>query len=225
MADRFLRFASSVLHVLADGELVLLDARSNEFVLFDRDASRELVDAIEGRAMSPLAERLVAEGILQHAVSMPRLNRSHAPGLDDFTWSESIRYKARHHASSPSAQEVLVAGLSLAKVCFLLKCVSLHRLLERGQANLFSKRPSPATLDREICALIRAARWLPCKVACLEFSLALRERLARHGVNATVEIGVQKYSFMAHAWLEVNGQPLGEPDHVARSLHRLRGTQ
>ncbi|MGE6253754.1 lasso peptide biosynthesis B2 protein [Stutzerimonas stutzeri] len=225
MADRFLRFAPSVLHVLADGELVLLDARSNEFVLFDRDASRELVDAIEGRAMSPLAERLIAEGMLEHAVSMPRLNRSHAPGLDDFTWSESIRYKARHHASCPSALEVLFAGLSLAKVCFLLKCVSLHRLLESGQANLCSESPASATLNQGICALIRAARWLPCKVACLEFSLALRERLARHGVNASVEIGVQKYSFMAHAWLEVNGQPLGEPDHVARSLHRLRRSE
>lgn len=225
MADRFLRFASWILHVLADGELVLLDARSNEFVLFDRNASRELVDAIEGRDLSPLAERLCAEGTLQHALSMPRLNRSHARGLDDFTWSESIRYKARHHAGSPSACEVLTAGLTLAKICFLLKCVSLFRLLKSSHGRAFSEDPAKATLDREIGALVRAARWLPCKVACLEFSLALRERLARHGVNGTVEIGVQKYSFMAHAWLEVNGQPLGEPEHVVRSLHRLRRSE
>ncbi|MGY8820033.1 MAG: lasso peptide biosynthesis B2 protein [Pseudomonadales bacterium] len=225
MTHRCLRFAPWIFHALADGELVLLDARSNEFVLFDRDASRELVDAVEGRAMSPFVERLLVEGRLQHASSTPKLNRSHVPGIDDFTWSESVRYKARHHASCPSGREVLAAGLTLAKMCFLLKCVSLFRLLKSGRNRPVSQGPAKATLDREICALVRAARWLPCKVACLEFSLALRERLARHGVNATVEIGVQKYSFMAHAWVEVDGQPLGEPDHVARSLHRLRGTE
>ncbi|MEG4315250.1 lasso peptide biosynthesis B2 protein [Pseudomonas sp. FIP_A4] len=225
MAARYLSFAPWILHVVADEELVLLDARSNRFLLFGRDTTGEIVAAVEGQPKSPLVEALLAEGALQSAPSMISLNRSRAAGLDDFTWSESVRYKTLYHASCPSTREVLAAGLSLAKACLLLKCVSLCRLLRRDHSSLASSAPAKSIVDLEITALLRATRWLPCKIACLEFSLALRERLAHHGVNGTVEIGVQKYSFMAHAWLEVNGQPLGEPEHVARSLHRLRGTQ
>jgi len=222
VADPYLNFSSAVMHVLAHNEFVLLDSRSNRFMLFDEQSSREIADGMSGMGMTPLVEQLKSDGILVACVARPRINRSDAPGLDDFTWSESMRHKACHHRSKPGAVQVLSAFLTLTRICLMLKVVSLFRLLERRHGAGEPCTPLLDVVDREISALLRAAQWLPCKVACLQFSLALRERLARHGLFGTVEIGVQKYSFMAHAWLELDGQPVGEPAYVARLLHRLR---
>lgn len=222
MAGRYLNFSPSVLHVLAHNEFVLLDSRSNRFMLFDEHSSREIVDGMSGIGMTRLVEELKAEGVLVACVARPRINRSGAPGLDDFTWSESMRHKASHHYSKPSTTQVLAAFLTLARVCLMLKVVSLFRALKKTCSAGVPCTPMPDVVDREISALLRAVQWFPWKVACLQFSLALRARLARHGLFGTVEIGVQKYTFMAHAWLELDSQPVGEPTYVARSLHRLR---
>lgn len=222
MAGHYLNFSPEILHVLANSELVLLDARSNHFLLFDEQASREIVDGMVGVGMTPLVEQLRGEGLLTACVARPRINRSDAPGLDDFSWSESVRHKAKHHRGHPGAGQVVVAFLTLARVCLMLKTASLFRLLQDRHGAGAPCAAMHDVVDREISALLRATRWLPCKVACLQFTLALRERLARHGLFGTVEIGVQTYSFMAHAWLELGGQPVGEPTRVSQSLHRLR---
>lgn len=225
MADRYLTFAPPILHVVAHNELVLLDTRSNRFILYDAAATGEIMRGINGNATGPLVQELTAEGVLVASRIKTSVNRSGAPGLDDFTWSESVRYKASQHLREPSLKQVGGAVLTLAKTCLLLKCLDLSRLLAADRnASIPMRRVDRGIIDAEISALLRAARYLPCKVACLEFSLALRERLARRGLFGRVEIGVQTYSFMAHAWLELNGQPVGEPDHVSRSLHRLRGS-
>jgi hypothetical protein len=59
----------------------------------------------------------------------------------------------------------------------------------------------------------RAARHHLWPMACLPQALALRWLLAREGIPATVQIGVRKAAgaLEAHAWVELEGQPLGEP--------------
>jgi hypothetical protein len=61
-----------------------------------------------------------------------------------------------------------------------------------------------------------AAAFFPGRARCLERSFALHVCLAWCGIETTVRIGVQPYPFTAHAWVELDGEPVGDsPDSVA----------
>jgi len=69
-----------------------------------------------------------------------------------------------------------------------------------------------------------AAQYHLVPMACLPRALVLRRLLAQAGVSTELRIGVRKEGsrLLAHAWLERQGQPVGEPrDPTARfaALH------
>ncbi|MGH3632383.1 MAG: lasso peptide biosynthesis B2 protein [Sciscionella sp.] len=56
------------------------------------------------------------------------------------------------------------------------------------------------------------ARWLPCRVACLERTLAAVLLLAIRRRGVSWNVGVHTPPFTMHAWLtDGNGQTVGEP--------------
>jgi len=59
-------------------------------------------------------------------------------------------------------------------------------------------------------AIAIAAAFFPGRAICLEQSLALYVLLRRRGHSGVLRLGVQPYPFLAHAWVELNGQPLFE---------------
>ena len=61
-----------------------------------------------------------------------------------------------------------------------------------------------------------AERHLFFRASCLEHSLVLQWMLRRFGISAQLQIGGRKQSdrFEAHAWVEVNGLALAEPNSV-----------
>lgn len=64
--------------------------------------------------------------------------------------------------------------------------------------------------ERSARAVAIAAAFFPGRAICLEQSVALYVLLRRRGVAASLRIGVQPYPFQAHAWIELNGQPVFE---------------
>ena len=73
--------------------------------------------------------------------------------------------------------------------------------------------------------LIRGAASLhPLPVACLERSIVLRQMLRRRGVEAELKIGVRREGekVRAHAWLEHDGRPVGEPEEVEERFATLK---
>lgn len=63
-------------------------------------------------------------------------------------------------------------------------------------------------------AVQRAARFQPTKSDCMPRSLVLRDMLRTRGLPAELKLGVQKDdgSLASHAWVEVFGDKIGEPD-------------
>ena len=55
-----------------------------------------------------------------------------------------------------------------------------------------------------------AAAFFPGRAICLEQSLALYVLLRRRRIPAVLRIGVQPYPFAAHAWVEIDGNPVYE---------------
>jgi len=68
---------------------------------------------------------------------------------------------------------------------------------------------------KQTCRMVLAAsRRLRAPGNCLERSLTLWWLLARHGVTSHLRIGARKTGekFEAHAWIERNGDAVGEPE-------------
>lgn len=64
-------------------------------------------------------------------------------------------------------------------------------------------------------AVAMGAAFFPGRAQCLERSLVLYDYLRRRGVAARMRLGVQRYPFMAHAWVEYRGEPINDvPEHV-----------
>lgn len=71
-----------------------------------------------------------------------------------------------------------------------------------------------------------AARCHFWRTACLPQSLVLAELLQQRGLAAAVKLGVQKPAgdsgaLASHAWVEVDGVLVGEPESVAEDFSQL----
>lgn len=89
-----------------------------------------------------------------------------------------------------------------------------------AQAAARLRRPPTLALDRASAAFARAECFVVSRRAradCLPRSLALFVFLCHAGVPATHRIGIDRYPFRAHAWVEQGGQPvLDSPARIAR---------
>jgi hypothetical protein len=74
------------------------------------------------------------------------------------------------------------------------------------------------TISASTRAVARAAAHHLVPMTCLPRALALQRMLARRGIASRVAIGVRKESgrIAAHAWVEIGGQPVGEPEAIAQ---------
>jgi transglutaminase superfamily protein len=90
---------------------------------------------------------------------------------------------------------------------------SLERYVAPGRAALSQAEAEADT--KQTCRMVLAAsRRLHARSTCLERSLTLWWLLARHGITSHVRIGARKTGekFEAHAWVERNGEAVGEPE-------------
>lgn len=60
--------------------------------------------------------------------------------------------------------------------------------------------------------------YLPLKFKCLEFSIALSFLLIRYGCSFKFKIGVQRYDFLSHAWIEIDGEVLCDIPELASQM-------
>jgi len=72
-----------------------------------------------------------------------------------------------------------------------------------------------------------ASRLLPFKAECLPRSLVLRDLLRARAVEAQVMIGVGKEAgtkaLLSHAWVEVQGEPIGEREDLKENFKAVQG--
>ena len=77
--------------------------------------------------------------------------------------------------------------------------------------------PGAESVRRVEYAVAMAAALYPGRAQCLERSLVLYWYLRSHALHACFRMGVQRYPFLAHAWVEWRGQVLNDvAEHVQR---------
>jgi len=133
--------------------------------------------------------------------------------------------KLRRFARLTGAERVTLAQAWLALLFFDLALRLLPFPTVQRWARTTSGRPRTdlETERKTILLLDIAARHHVLSMTCLRRALALQWLLGRQGVGTELRIGVrpQGSSIAAHAWLEREGRPLGQPPGIAEEYSVL----
>lgn len=113
------------------------------------------------------------------------------------------------------------AFLLLAAMDFAMRTRGLPGGLKLANrlARSSPRRTTPdGTVMRATRAVTMAAAFYPRRALCLEQSLVLYVLLRRRGIPADLKVGVQTLPFAAHAWVEVDGIAVNEPQGLIEQL-------
>lgn len=106
-------------------------------------------------------------------------------------------------------------GLLLFDVFLLARSQRLARVHRTVRGWAVANRNAPLGTVEAVCdALNHALIWYPKRVLCLQRSAIATCLLRDQGVPAVMVLGAQKFPFMAHAWVEVDGCPINEKHDV-----------
>jgi len=109
----------------------------------------------------------------------------------------------------------LQAYLRLLEFDFYLASRSLSGVYDAVRRCGSSCSPSSEDEVERVCRAVDiACVWYWKQVLCLQRSAATVCLLKRHGVAATLVIGVQPLPFKAHAWVEVDGQVVNDKSYL-----------
>lgn len=109
----------------------------------------------------------------------------------------------------------LAALLALGTTDILLKLVSfssLYHTVKGWPVNI--KQPNAETAERVLAAIVTAMTWYPKQAMCLQRSAVTTCLLRSAGVQAEMIIGCQRLPFLAHAWVEVDGEVINDKAQV-----------
>jgi Transglutaminase-like superfamily len=84
-----------------------------------------------------------------------------------------------------------------------------------------SRQIEPSDLPALCEAVHRAAVWYPKQTLCLQKASVTTGLLRQHGFHADMKIGIRKQPFHAHAWVEVDGQVVGDHQNVRNYFREI----
>ncbi|MBR2515495.1 MAG: lasso peptide biosynthesis B2 protein [Halomonas sp.] len=217
------KFNQYVHYVLLNGEFIILDEQEDRYVILEAPTSLELEMALmEGNEQSALVQELLNAGILELSSQRQSIRRVTVQehGIGDYEW----RFARQFHQTASVKWMSFRALQTLLWIKTLLSTRGFHsamnslRALKATQAHSIHL-PIESSEHNRICAcaataIAEAALWMPYRVECLEYSMSLSRLLLSLGVCPTFRIGVQRYDFLSHAWVEVGGKVLGDDPNL-----------
>jgi hypothetical protein len=95
-----------------------------------------------------------------------------------------------------------------------------HRILARSSMSVIRVGSfDRAWLNQQAERVAMISAFYPGRARCLEQSLMLWFLLRQRGVQAELRIGIQPYKVIGHAWVVVDGAPVGDSaEFVARFI-------
>ncbi|MBA0127017.1 lasso peptide biosynthesis B2 protein [Haloechinothrix sp. YIM 98757] len=224
------------MYLAADrGELIVLDVKRDRYLALDTRASHVARTALRGNiAYLSQEQQLILNALLRQGllVRTPTANAAfYLPvppdprGVSSYSWMPYRSRAAQLGATSKMLDVVRsVRTLHLAETIRRRLGIAglLTWLTERRAVRPRRKRRAH---EQAVAAVVRAHLWArslyPWQVHCLSGSAGLVTHLWHLGIMAEFVIGVQKYPFIAHAWVEFNCEVINDRVEVSSGLARI----
>ena len=122
----------------------------------------------------------------------------------------------------PLGPPVVIALLRLIQVNSYIKLLGFHKaiqLIKRARKkNVDYIIPRDEELKQLTSIVNKACLIYPSRTKCLEWAMTYVLLALQKGWKCNLEIGVQNYSFMAHAWVECNGKVVMDSQNLREGL-------
>jgi len=188
---------------------VIYDSRSDLYCLLTEKQTAALQAALAGSEGLTSCAADICDWLRETKEDLPPLFSSVARGLHDFVWSYRPDEPARYEAGKPAIALILwilliQCLLKTRGIVATLRFVRKHHLIWRRILPSYS-------LGVGADEIMIASRFSPFRFECLEFSLAIEGYARAFGQHRTTFcLGLQRFPFIAHAWVELNDKPIGD---------------
>lgn len=216
-------FVSHVHHVLVDEEFILLDEKSDRYYLFDKSESAALISGLMLGANNDIVQECLGLRIIEpsHQRNQIKASPSQKHGIGNHEWRNVYQYRRNLF----KARHLVIAATLLASIKIALSLFGLSwtlNLLRRTKKTIGpSKKLAFDSMMSMASAIYRAGLLVPFRAQCLESAIALFLFLKLSRSDVKLFIGVQRYDFLAHAWIEVEGQVIGDISTLSAKLSIL----
>jgi len=211
-----LAFADHVHHVLIAGEFILLDEKRDRYFLLDESDSEQLLSSLVSGTISEALLKCRSAGLmaLQEKPQCINIFSSRQHGIGNHVWANVENYRRDAYGRSKFILALLL--ISCTKIWIsIFGFGSTVKLARRLTVRAPRKEEKSSVVDSKrilqmAAAIYRAGLRFPCKIQCLESSLALYGYASLANIRTTFKVGVQRYDFLAHAWIEIDDRVIAD---------------
>ncbi len=216
-------------------ELILLDAKRDEYIICSKQLSEQLLELVDESysrsSFSPASakklsddktdlEMLISNGIIEKKAGhypyyIDQKTDSH--GVSNVDWRLPLENK-KMKLNLP----VLEALITLVKVNFYIRIRGFYRAIQlitkSHKAQLSYIIPETAELENLARIVNKACLIYPTRTKCLEWAMTFVFLALKRKWKCNLEVGVQNYPFMAHAWVECDGKVIMDSQDLREGL-------
>ena len=218
-------------------EFILLDTKRDKYTICFQQFSELLMSHLEGTKtnsdgttlnisgeQSPQdlenIQKLITDNIIEKKDTLYPFyidRKLHSHGVSNVDWKLSIENKGMRLNFS-----VFKAFMTLLKVNYFLKKRGLYSAIQliknnrKNQTNYFI--PKEEELRGLSNIVNKACLIYPIKTKCLEWSITFVLLALKRRWKCNLEIGVQNYPFLSHAWVECDGKVVMNSQDLRKAL-------
>ncbi|QNX08973.1 lasso peptide biosynthesis B2 protein [Acinetobacter seifertii] len=202
-----------------DGEIVILDLRSNCFHFLDKEQTVAMDNYVNGS--STFDSKLDDYTFLfdKSLKSSNIIKYDDIEGIDNYSWSDVSHFINKDVQDINIKDKIFIVIiyfiLFTGKDYFFKQKINLLKFLKKNTKvvnNNLDYVNSAANFIHHISSR------LPFNLKCLENSLILAYFLTFKKYNFNLKIGVQKYDFLSHAWIEVDDIVVSDMPDLSKKL-------
>lgn len=206
-------------------ELILLDIKRDKYIICCQGVSALLLELLSGKKLSistssSIGGELILTGApatIKNLLDDNIIEKKEFPfpfyidrkalsdGVSNVDWSLTLK-----NTKTPLSVDVIKALITLIKVNFYIKARGFYSaicLIKKSRKNNVNYIiPSSEELRTLAKIVNKACLIYPSRTKCLEWVMTFVLLALKRNWKCNLEIGVQNYPFMAHAWVECNGQ-------------------
>ncbi len=206
-------------------DLILLDTKSDAYTICSPEFSDLLLGLIEGTTVAQdidiqnlLDDQIIEKKETVYPFYIDQKINTH--GVSDIDWKLPLETKETKKVNLNTS--VLKAFLTLIQVNFHIKMrgfyAAIQSIKKTQKSHLIYTIPSDEELRDLANILNKACLIYPVRIKCLEWAMTFVLLALRRRWKCNLEIGVQNYPFLAHAWVECNGNVVMDSQDLRSGL-------
>ena len=204
-------------------ELILLDTKKDKYTVCFQELGDNLMKALSNDSSSIPSKTL--DNLLSGNIIREKDNpfpfeidrKIESDGVSQMDWVLPLDAK-----TTQIDKEVLKALGNLIKINVYIKALGFHRAIQlikdACKPEVEYVIPSEKELEQLTNVVNKACLFYPSRTKCLEWAMTFVLMALRRNWKCNLEIGVQNYPFMAHAWVECDGKTVMDSQEFRTEL-------